>query len=74
MKNVRITKKIVRDTMDAIRTDIDESKSAASNDDNPLYGRFIAEAKGALRILECVIDCGYPMNSKKVKDIVAKYR
>jgi len=73
MKNVRITKKMVEKTIDILKEEIAETRNAAFQDDNVLYGRYLAEEKSALETLACVIECGYPMKSKKVRAIVAKY-
>ena len=70
----KVTKKVVKDIIEILKNEIEETKEAALDDDNSLYGKYIAKAESALSTLQCVIESGYPIKSKKVQDIVAAYR
>lgn len=66
----KITKKMVREVAGNLEREIESMKEYAKNEEGSSYGRHIAEAKGNLSVLESVINSGYPINSKRVREII----
>lgn len=64
----KINKKMVREIIENIKGDIEIMKS----DGYPGIGQHLQSAKNDLGLLEAVVNDGYPMNSKTIKDVVER--